>query len=136
MRRLASVGCAVSTSTGVPTRDSRRRAHTWNPFIRIAIDCWAEVAEPLLHRVMEEGTAVTGLELSGLGDGRVYAAGYHPIARQVVASVLAAHAFAGRVSTAGFVIAYLVCAACAIVVFASAFALPSRQTRRPRSATV
>jgi len=54
----------------------------------------------------------------------------------VVASVLAAHAFAGGVSTAGFVIAYLVCAACAIVVFASAFALPSRQTRRPRSTTV
>jgi PAS domain S-box-containing protein len=47
--------------------------------VREVIPGWAEMAEPLLHRVMEEGTAVTGLELSGLGDGRTYAAGYHPL---------------------------------------------------------
>lgn len=50
----------------------------------------------------------------------------------VVASVLAAHALSGGAGfgAAGFVIAYLVCAGCAVVVFVSAFALPSRQSRR------
>jgi PAS domain S-box-containing protein len=47
--------------------------------VREVIPGWAEVAEPLLQRVMDEETAVTGLELSGLGDGRTYAVGYHPL---------------------------------------------------------
>jgi len=47
----------------------------------------------------------------------------------VVASVLAAHTVAGGLGfdTSAFVIAYLVCAGCAVVVFASAFFLPSRR---------
>ncbi|MEU5844000.1 MFS transporter [Rhodococcus sp. NPDC047139] len=51
----------------------------------------------------------------------------------VVASVLAAYALGGGsgIDTAGFVVAYLVCAGCAVVVFVSAFALPSRQSPRP-----
>lgn len=45
----------------------------------------------------------------------------------VVASILAAHALTGGngFSTSGFVIAYLVCAGCAVIVFVSAFALTS-----------
>ncbi|TWH23749.1 Arabinose efflux permease [Rhodococcus rhodochrous J45] len=51
----------------------------------------------------------------------------------VVASVLAAHTLGGGlgIGTAGFVIAYLVCAGCAVVVFVSGFALPSKQALRP-----
>lgn len=54
----------------------------------------------------------------------------------VVASVLAAHTLAGGIGTGGFVIAYVVCAACAVIVFASAFALPSMHKSRPRPSAV
>jgi PAS domain-containing protein len=47
--------------------------------VREVIPGWADYAEPMLRRVLDEGVAVTGIELSGLGDGRVYAAGYHPL---------------------------------------------------------
>lgn len=54
----------------------------------------------------------------------------------VVASVLAAHMIAGGIASSGFVAVYLVCGACAIVVFVSAFALPSRGSRTPSPADV
>ncbi|HST62909.1 MAG TPA: GAF domain-containing protein [Longimicrobium sp.] len=46
--------------------------------VREAIPTWADTAEPLLRRVLETGEA-TGLELSGLGDGRTFAVSYHPL---------------------------------------------------------
>jgi MFS family permease len=54
----------------------------------------------------------------------------------VVASVLAAHMLAGGIDSSGFIIVYLVCGVCAVVVFASAFALPSLKSRKPRPAGV
>lgn len=48
----------------------------------------------------------------------------------VVATVLAAHLSNGGITTAGFSIAYLVCATCAVVVFVAALALPAAN-RRP-----
>jgi len=55
----------------------------------------------------------------------------------VVASVLAAHAVAGGITSSGFVRVYLVCGVCAVIVFGSAFALPSRsESRRSRSAAI
>lgn len=54
----------------------------------------------------------------------------------VVATVLAAHMVAGGIGSSGFVIVYLVCGACAVVVFVSAFALPSVGSRTPRPAGV
>ncbi|AWG97430.1 MFS transporter [Rhodococcus ruber Chol-4] len=48
----------------------------------------------------------------------------------VVATVLAAHLVNGGIAAAGFSIAYLACAACAVVVFVAALALPAAN-RRP-----
>lgn len=44
----------------------------------------------------------------------------------VVASILAASTLTGGVSAAGFSLAYLMCGACAVIVFGAAFALPTR----------
>ncbi|HEU0013778.1 MAG TPA: GAF domain-containing protein [Longimicrobium sp.] len=46
--------------------------------VREVIPEWADVVEPMLAGVLG-GAAITGLEISGTGDGRTYLVSYHPV---------------------------------------------------------